>query len=50
MRADQSFGLKVVNQTSELGGGEVRVDRAVEGADLAHLAEGLHQVIIGAVH
>ena len=50
MRADQSLWLKVVDQTRELGGGEVGVDRAVEGVDLAHLAEGLHQVFIRAVH
>ncbi len=47
---DQSFGLKVINQTIKLGWGEVRVDRAVECTDFAHLAEGFHQVFIGAEH
>ncbi len=47
---DQSFGLKIVNETIELRRGEVRVDWAVECTDFAHLAEGFHQVLIGAEH
>ena len=47
---DQSFGLKVINKTIELGWGEVWVDRAVECSDFAYLAEWFHQVLIRTVH